>query len=335
MNKVAIFFLLLISLSLRAQVINFDVKSKESFRGLSVLNDNVVWLSGTNGTYLNTYDGGKSWKLDSIKEARRLDFRDVEIVNDSTVYLLTAGSPALLYKTTNKGGNWALLFKDDRPEIFMDGMSFWNDSVGVMYGDPIMEEFSCYNIISNKAAFVTGLPKPLLGEAGFAASGTGIAALNDSLVWVATGGAKVARVLFSGNRGVLWSAYETPLVSGEGQGVFSMIFWSKNEGVIVGGSYLDSTNIEKNCAFTLDGGKTWELVEKNQPNGYRSCVTANSDGSLLVSCGRTGIDYSLDKGKTWKAFSKEGYYSVALEDSFAWFSGREGKVARVELKHFK
>ena len=36
--------------------------TKTSIRGLSVVTDNVVWVSGSNGTFGRTTDGGKTWE---------------------------------------------------------------------------------------------------------------------------------------------------------------------------------------------------------------------------------------------------------------------------------
>ena len=70
----------------------------ENFRGLDALNDSVVWLSGTNGTYMYTIDGGEVWMKGKVEIAKNMDFRDVEVVNDSTAYILSAGFPGLLFK---------------------------------------------------------------------------------------------------------------------------------------------------------------------------------------------------------------------------------------------
>lgn len=332
--RILVFVSLMMSIQLFAQLERIDVSTKQSLRGLALLNDSVVWLSGTNGTYLFTENGGESWKVDSIFEAKGLDFRDIEIINDSTVYVLSVGSPALLYKTVDKGKHWKLLLKDERKDIFLDGMSFWKEGDGVLFGDPLDKKLLVAKIFNDSVIWLDNLPPVIDGEAGFAASGTGVVALKDSLIWVATGGGNKARVFRSIDKGVSWEVFDTPMVTGEGKGIFSMAFWDENEGVIVGGSYVDSTNTFLNCAITKNGGEHWKAIDENQPNGYRSCVAADKNGSLLIACGRTGIDYSLDKGVSWRSFSQEGYYSVSVGEKYAWFSGRKGKVAKVLLEEF-
>lgn len=47
------------------KVITKDTKT--SLRGLSVVNDRVAWVSGSNGTIGQTTDSGKTWKWSIVK----------------------------------------------------------------------------------------------------------------------------------------------------------------------------------------------------------------------------------------------------------------------------
>jgi photosystem II stability/assembly factor-like uncharacterized protein len=48
--------------------------TKTSLRGLSVVNDNVVWVSGSNGTVGKTTNGGKNWKWFNVKGFEKENF---------------------------------------------------------------------------------------------------------------------------------------------------------------------------------------------------------------------------------------------------------------------
>jgi photosystem II stability/assembly factor-like uncharacterized protein len=78
--------------SLIVEELNLEV-DKFHFRGLYILDSNTVWISGTNGVVIHSFDGGMTWKVDSISEAKGLDFRDVHALNDSTALVLSVGSP--------------------------------------------------------------------------------------------------------------------------------------------------------------------------------------------------------------------------------------------------
>src|SRR5690348_9831653 len=63
-----------------------------SLHGLSVVNANVVWASGTDGTFVRTTDGGETWQVGTVPGGEKLDFRDVYAVNAQTAYLLSIGN---------------------------------------------------------------------------------------------------------------------------------------------------------------------------------------------------------------------------------------------------
>ena len=48
-----------------------------SLRGLSVVNDNVVWVSGSNGTVGKTTNGGKNWKWFTVKGFEKKEYRSI------------------------------------------------------------------------------------------------------------------------------------------------------------------------------------------------------------------------------------------------------------------
>jgi len=99
-----------------------------------------------------------------------------------------------------------------------------------------------------------------------------------------------------------------------------------------GGSYKDSANTTANCAVTNDGGETWTLVDANNPNGYRSCIAQAKGNGLLITVGRTGSEYSLDKGGSWKHLGSEGYYACDIANNVGWAVGRSGKMAKINLE---
>ncbi|MBL4658349.1 MAG: exo-alpha-sialidase, partial [Flavobacteriales bacterium] len=218
--------------------------------------------------------------------------------------------------------------------IFFDGFAFWDEKRAIAYSDPIDKKFFVIRTLNGKTwepIPAAGFPEALEGEAGFAASGTGIQVMGDSTAWIATGGGASARVMKSVDLGKTWNVYATPLVSKEGAGIFSMVYISQQKGIVVGGSYLDSTNSTANCAVTKDGGLTWEEIRSNQPQGYRSCVAVTPDGDHVFAVGRTGSERSDDGGLTWKVIGTDGYYACASSKKYVWAVGRSRKIAKLTL----
>src|SRR5580704_18066522 len=115
----------------------------ENLRGLSATSNNVVWASGTHGTYLRSTDGGKTWHAAQVPGAEAFDFRDVEAFNADRAYLLSAGpgEQSRIYKTTDGGASWTLQFTNKEPRRFFDCMACWDRDHGVAVGDPVDGKF--------------------------------------------------------------------------------------------------------------------------------------------------------------------------------------------------
>ncbi len=75
-----------------AQWVKQTVNTTAGFRGLSVVNEKIVWASGTGGTVIRTINGGKSWDVMNVPGAEKLDFRDIEAFDAKTAYILSIGN---------------------------------------------------------------------------------------------------------------------------------------------------------------------------------------------------------------------------------------------------
>src|SRR6188474_2803836 len=110
---------------------------KTSIRGLSVVNNNVIWVSGSNGMVGKSSNAGKNWKWMTVKGFEKADFRDIEAFDANTAIIMGIADPAYILKTTDGGENWNVVFKDTTKGMFLDAMEFWNDRSGIVIGDPI------------------------------------------------------------------------------------------------------------------------------------------------------------------------------------------------------
>lgn len=303
-----------------------------SMRGLYSVNKKVVWASGTGGVIMRTTNN-KKWKTFKKSNFKALDFRDVHAFNKKEAIIMSSGDGCEIYKTKNGGKDWFKVYENKEEGIFFDGMDFWDQKHGLAFSDPINNQFYIIETKNGGNSWdkleSINLPRTLKDEAGFAASGTGIICIGDSIVYIGSGGGARARVFKSTDRGKNWKVYDTPLRGGVGNGIYSMSFKDESNGVVIGGNYLDSTYTDSICAITNDGGVTWQLVDQEPPQGYRSCVAYNGAG-IFISCGRTGIDISYD-GETWNHLSDDAYYSCVVNGSSGWLTGRKGKIAQLDI----
>ena len=310
------------------------VDTKASLRGLSVVNEKVIWASGTNGTFLKTVDGGKMWTVGKVPDADKLDFRDVEAFDANTAYLLSIGNgeSSRIYKTTDGGATWKLQFKNTNEKAFFDALAFWDFRNGIAMSDPVDGKYllietkdgETWEVIDNNQS-----PRAKEGEAAFAASGTCLITYGKSNVYLASGGTN-ARVFYSGARGVSWLALDTPITKGTaGSGIFSIAMLNERQGVIVGGNYEKPDEINNNSAFTSNGGVSW--TPGKGLSGYRSGVTYVNKNTL-IAVGSSGSDLSNDGGRTWKNLDKENYNSVAAKGKNSiWAVGANGLVAKFSM----
>src|SRR6185436_744224 len=73
------------------QIDTFSLNEKASIRGLSVVNNDIVWVSGNKGFVAVSVNGGKNWSVKKIPNADSSDFRDIEGFDDKTAIIMKTG----------------------------------------------------------------------------------------------------------------------------------------------------------------------------------------------------------------------------------------------------
>ena len=309
-----------------------------SLRGVSAVNDRVVWASGSGSTVIRTTDGGATWTKLAVT-TDRVDFRDIDAIDERTAYVLSigAGATSRIYKTIDAGEHWDLQLANQDPKVFLDAMSFWDATHGIAVSDTIDGHFVIFMTDDGKTwnrVQDDRLPAAQPSEGFFAASGTNIAVLGADDVWIGTGAAAKARVLRSFDHGRTWKIAETPLLSGPKSGIYSITFRDSRHGVVVGGTYDKESEALDNCAMTSDGGATWTIVKEHGLSGFRSVVTYVREAPTpsLIAVGPSGADLSNDDGQTWSPISGPGFhtFSLAPKTSVGWGAGSQGRIARLE-----
>lgn len=304
-----------------------------NLRGLAAVSPQVVWASGTKGTYLVTTDGGSHWRAGTVPGAESLDFRDVEAFDANTAYLLSSGTGATsrLYRTNDGGGHWQLLFTNPDANGFLDALAFWDQRHGIILGDPVDGHFAIFTTEDGWTSWQRGQTPPALREEGaFAASGTCLITQGRRNAWFATGGPGGARVFRSSDRGKSWGVFPTPLSSGavKSAGIFSLAFSDARRGIAVGGDYQDPRAHTDTIALTVDGGKSWTAPVGEALRGYRSAAVFLAR-DRVIAVGSSGSDISSDGGQHWQAISDVGFNAVAAAGNNVWAAGAKGIIAKL------
>lgn len=312
--------------------------TKTSLRGLSVVNDNIIWVSGSNGMVGKSTNAGKNWKWMQVNGFEKTDFRDIEAFDGNTAIIMGIAEPAYILKTNDGGESWRVVYENKAKGMFLDAMDFANNRLGIVVGDPINGKIfiartnnsgNTWEEIEEKQ----NRPVADSGEAFFAASGSNIKLFANDEYFIVSGGLR-SRLINN------FSAADLPLIQGkETTGANAIDIYDngmpKKPGqrmVVVGGDFNADSLVKDNCFYTLNGGKTW-LAPDSPPHGYRSSVEYLSKKDLLA-CGLNGVDYSDNGGKNWKWISKEGFHvcRIARIGTAVFLAGNNGKIGRVVWK---
>jgi photosystem II stability/assembly factor-like uncharacterized protein len=308
-----------------------EIQSTPSLRGLSRVDAQHAWVSGSGGTVARSADGGQSWELVQPSDVGELDFRDVHAFSWDHAVLMSAGesTASTLYRTEDGGASWQLIATNQAPKGFWDGIAFWDEQHGLLVGDPVGGRLTVMYTTDGGRSWSTlpsaSAPESIEGEFAFAASGTSVALQPGGLAWIATGGSR-AQVYRSTDFGQSWQAVSTPISAGSaGAGIFSIAFRDAHNGVVIGGDYLAPEKRHNIAAFTTDGGRSWvSAAEGFEPGGYRSGLSWSRQLKAWIAVGPEGADSSLD-GSRWSPLESPGFHSVDQE----WASGGRGRVGRV------
>lgn len=322
----------LITNTVLAQWQNLESGTTASFRSMDVLSKKVVWAGGSNNTVLKTIDGGKTWKNYAVNPESTLDFRGIKAFDKNNTIAVSAGlaeeGQAKIFKTTDGGLSWKLVFETKQKGVFLDGIAFFDKMHGLVIGDPIDNQ--AY-ILETKDGGVTWnrmdvklFPKTKEGEASFAASNSCLVTFQNE-AWYAF----QSRILHTSDEGKTWEVLESKFPSGASSGIFGLHFWSKNDGILLGGDYKDDKTKQLNFAKTNDGGQTWKSQEIN-PQGLKE--SADNIKDKLIVTGTSGTSISSDFGNSWKVIDKAPYHVVRCAGKHCYAIGAKGKLAKITLK---
>ncbi len=319
------------------EMVQVDCK-KASLRGLHVLDSKHIFASGSQGIVVHSVDGGTNWNVQTIAGAEDLDFRDIHAIDANNVLIVSAGTPARIYRSSDGCKTWTKVFERTDPSFFFDAIDFWDQQEGIVMGDPIDNQLCLIKTTDGGKTWkpLTTTPKTNPGEAGFAASGTNTIAVAPNLLLVALGGAEEntsqasSRVLRSDDRGATWQSTEVPIKRAPSAGIFSLHVTKQQHVIAVGGDYKKPDVAQETLARSTDSGKTWTTIKHaNGLSGYRSCVSTAANGHL-IAVGPNGTDVSLDSGQSWKRLSDESFHAIdfSTDRQSGWATGTQGRIGK-------
>ena len=319
--------------ALQAQtIVQLQQGKHTSIRGLSVVDDNVAWISGSAGNISITTDGGKTWNWQQVKGFEKADFRDIEAFSDKEAVIMSSGTPALILKTIDGGNSWQVKYNNSDSTYFLDAMDFDKPSHGVILGDPIKNKFLLLETNDGGETWTTfkNQPDAMSNEAAFAASGTCLRVTN-GVISIASGGSEARLITYFPKKNS-WDYANLPIVHGKSsQGAFSVAI-GRNEGVIIGGDYMhDKMADSVVCLHSLPFVNKFDFSAKG-PTGFQSCVEFVSN-STFIATGTSGSNITTDGGKTWTKIDDTSFNVCrrAKHGKLVLFAGNGGKIGLLKM----
>jgi len=195
----AFYLLILFSGSVQAQKINLlQEGGKTSFRGLSVVSDQTVWVSGSSGRVGLSTDSGKNFKWIQVPRYEKSDFRDIEAFSEREAVIMGVTEPAVILRTVDGGSSWSVVFEDSSKTLFLDAMDFYGDR-GAIVGDPDQGKIFFAESADRGRTWTqkisSGFNPAAKGESFFAASGSNICPMEGGVWALVSGGKKIKSVL--------------------------------------------------------------------------------------------------------------------------------------------
>jgi photosystem II stability/assembly factor-like uncharacterized protein len=317
----------------------FKIHPSVSIRAIAVVNDQTLWFAGNRGIWGYTTNGGKTWTIDSLLlDSQIPEFRSIAVLNDSTVLIANVGSPAYIFRTTNRGKDWYIVYTYTHKDIFFDCMIFNTQGSGLIVSDPVDGEFFFMHSQDQGRTWKniewSLYLDPAMGESFFAASNSNLD-FAGKILYFATGG--IHSRLFAVDKDSV-KTYRTPLPMGEKMtGIFSLDFLDAATGLVAGGHYEHSDSATAALAITRDGGNSWTELKASRPF-FGSCVQFISDKEFIV----TG-----HKGTFMGGISSQQLTEVKMADGSPvkmntlrasasgktiWMAGSKGEILRLTRK---
>jgi photosystem II stability/assembly factor-like uncharacterized protein len=322
-----------------AQIVRTDQTSGTSalLIAVSPVNERVVWVSGSQGTWLRTLDGGANWQSGRVEGADSLQFRDVYAVDASTAYLLSigSGSQSRIYKTTDGGQRWTLQFMNRDSSGFYDCMDFWDENRGIVIGDAVAGQIAMLMTTDGGAHWnrvpPAALPPAQPQEGSFAASGTCVVTRPGGRAWIVASNASHGRVLHTMDYGRTWAVDTLPITTRAASGPQSIGFRDDRNGFALGGgNAAQATDVPS--ATTNDGGRTWTARSRPplRTGVWGGVYVPGAGRPTIVAVGPAGAVFSRDDGSPWTSIDTLDYWSVGFASPRArWAVGTRGRITKL------
>lgn len=325
MIKKLLFIIAIITLSInmKAQVwiqqnTNFtDLSYAIGVDQISVVDENVVWVKGFNGSgtggdlkvFSRTNNGGTTWTAGHFTQFGATEMPYVlsasSYTNAYVVVMDTVSNATSFWSTADGGTTWV---KRTNMFIgtssFVDGVRFWNSQQGYCYGDPDGGIYEIYTTNDGGINWTknTNAPVPVpASEYGFNGYDC-TTAIAGGIAFILT---DHGRVLKTNDYGITWSVLANSPFTSALYG--SNKIYASSENYIICAVYTTATTTWT-WKYTSDGGTTWNNYTPTAPfYNYAMCYVPGTANMFVATSPDIntimGVAYSYDGGQSWADFT--------------------------------
>lgn len=274
--------------------------TSDSLTCVKAVDNNVVWIGGTNGAVLRTTNGGIQWDSAGGGTIGAGLVTSIEAINSSTALVSSFSSnTGEIFRTTNGGTSWQVVYS--LPGCAFGGIQMRNSLEGYAVGTPSGGKWKVLKTTDggNTWDSLTTAPAAdnLMVDA-ISANGpllfrpVGVQLLGNALRFAALSG----RLYLSTDFGLTWT-YSTTNDSGFYPG--ALHFNSSTQGIV--GGYEGGATFS-----TINGGNAWNTGDSTGNQGI-SCISGVGDEYWATT--GDAIAYTKNMGQSW-TFASPGHWGL-------------------------
>ena len=254
-------------------------------RSISAADNNIVWTCGNLGRVMNTTNGGTNW-IETNSPNPDIILFNIWAINASVALVTGSDSNTYVYKTTDGGESWSMVFFQENG--FINNIVQYSNNINdlLMQGDPVGERWSIWKSTDMGSTWdSTGNYLPQINTEVGINNSMFIRINSDSYtLWFGTIDSLIHH--YNNNN---WTTQFT------GIQLCASIWFNDQQKGMVGGN---------TTAYTTNGGNTW--IQINSISGPTAGITG--EGNHWWYARSDKIYYSSNNGISWNHQFSLGYW---------------------------
>lgn len=287
-----------------------DAKTFFWLHDVFFLNANKGWIAGSNGEFIHTEDGGRTWirdkkfTQDTIQEIHFFDEKTGWLLCERDAYTLGSDAPSYLLVTADGGKNWKTVNFTGSERKRITNIFFTEGRIGLAIG----ESGAVFSGSNDETAWKR-IPSPsqyLLNDGAFI----------DEMRGVVVGGA--GSILFTEDGGTSWKP--SLVVGNENKKLNSVFFINQNTGWAVGA--------EGSIFQTFNSGKVWRKQITDVKSNLTDIHFVTSAHGWAIGENGTILE-TISAGNVWnqvKINTKNRLEKILFVGDRGWIVGFGGTI---------